>query len=580
MSTSRDLTTLDFDSIKENLKQYLQSQDVFKDYDFEGSNINTLLDVLAYNTHLNGFYLNMIASEMFLDSAIQRDSIVSHAKELNYLPRSFRSATANVNITIHDNTVASGFIPRGTSFSGSDGNKNFTFTTAENINVPGSGGVFVANNVMLYEGSYTHDSYVVNASNPSRFILSNKTVDTNSISITVIEDNGATNLEYRRADNLFGIDESSQIFFLQPAENESYEVIFGDGVIGRRPKDRSLVVIQYRICNGELPNGIHTFSPDDDIGNSTFINVDTNEAARGGAIPESISSIKLNAPRAFTTQERVVTAKDYEILLKTNFSEINEVSAYGGEFAIPPRYGKAIIAIDLKSTDELPRSNRQEYYNFLKPRSPLSIDPVFVAPEYTYISVDSRVKYDVTQTSLSANDIRSIVSSTIQNYNTTFLNGFNRTLYYSNLVSVIDESQSSIISNDTIVRVIKSFKPTIALAKNYTIDFGLKFTSDRKQVFESSQFVYEGNTCRLIDDGEGDILIVTPYGDTVTVLQRIGTINYNTGLVELRNFEVERANNDMIHLYGYTEDRDITAQRQTVLAIRDEDINVKIIGSQ
>lgn len=586
-NSSTDLTTLDFETIKDNLKEYLKSQNTFKDYDFEASNMNVLLDVLAYNTNLNSFYLNMVANEMFLDSALLRDSVVSHAKELNYLPRSFRSAVANVNITITDNQSSSVLIPRGTSFTGTTGNRNFTFTTAENINVGGASGVFIANNVLLFEGDFTQDSYVVDNTNEVKYTITNKTVDTNSIFVSIIEDNGANILTYQRAESLFGLDAQSQIFFIQPADNETYEIVFGDGVIGRRPKDRSVVVIQYRSCNGELPNGIRTFVSDGPIGSSSNITIVTNSAATGGAIPESLTSIKRNAPRAFTTQERVVTTDDYEILLKTNFSEINAVSAFGGEEANPPQFGKVIIAVDLKTTNELPPSRRIAYRNFIKPRSPLSIDPVFVSPDFTFVRVVSNVKYNINETSLSRSDIESIVSSSIQNFNIVNLNGFNKTLFYSNLVSQIDVSQSAIISNDTELFAVKLFSPTVGSARNYDIDFGLELNDiigqlaetrpvNEISILQSTPFFFSGVECFLEDDGEGRMRIMTNQQNAKSLIRRVGSVNYHTGLVQLEGFKPQSIVGDQIELRARTLERDITSQRRTILSIRDTDINVNV----
>jgi len=585
-NSSRDLTTLDFETVKDNLKEYLKAQDIFKDYDFEASNINVLLDVLAYNTNINSFYLNMISNEMFLDSALLRDSVASHAKELNYLPRSFRSAVADVDITLQSNR-SSVVIPRGTTFTGTVGNRNFTFTTAENINVGGTDGVFVANNVLLYEGDYSQDSYVVDYENPVKYKITSKTVDTNSIAVSVIEDNGENILTYQRSETLFDLDSQSQVFFIQPSDNETYEIVFGDGVIGRRPKNRSAVIIQYRSCNGELPNGVRTFIADGDIAGSSNITVTTNSPASGGAIPESIESIKQNAPRAFTTQERVVTTDDYETLLKTNFSEVNAVSAYGGEEAVPPQFGKVIIAVDLKTTDELPPSRRTAYRNFIKPRSPLSIDPVFVSPDFTYVQVNTNAKYNINETSLSQSDIESIVASAIQNFNIVNLNGFNKTLFYSNLVSSIDESQAAIVSNDTELFAVKLFEPFVGQSRNYDIDFGMSLNdiigqlaetrpNNEISVLRSTPFFFNGVECFLEDDGNGLMRIMTNQQEARSLIREIGTVDYQSGLVKLENFRPQSIIGEQIELRARTLERDITSQRRTILSIRDVDINVSV----
>lgn len=591
--SSRDLTTLDFDSVKQNLKEYLKSQKIFKDYDFESSNINVLLDVLAYNTNLHSFYLNMVANEMFLDSALLRDSVISHAKELNYLPRSFRSAVARVNLYLSGKAEDGLIIPRGTKFTGTADRRNFTFVTSDNIALSGGeDGQYIAHDVNLYEGNYIYDSYTVNSQDPVRYLINNKTVDTNSINVTVIEDNGETTLSYFQSETLFGLDSTSQVFFIQPAENESYEIVFGDGVIGRQPKDRSVVMIQYRMCNGELPNGIRKFEQNDNkVNGMTIQQVETVEPARGGSIAESLSSIKMNAPRAFTTQERVVTAADYETMLTTHFSEINAVSAYGGEEANPPMFGKIIIAVDLKTTDSLPQSRIREYRNFIIPRSPLSLEPIFVEPDYTYILVNTNVKYNINLTPLKADDIRSIVQSTIQNYNQTFLNGFNKTLYYSNFISEIDDSQLSIVSNDTEVFAIKTFQPAIQAEQNYTIEFGMRLVNDiprirnirqqnQKSIITSSEFYFKGTRCTIEDDGGGVIRIMSANNNArqrgKQLVKDIGEIDYENGIIQIEKFNPQRLINNEIALYARTFDRDITSRKRTILSIRDADINVNV----
>lgn len=590
--SSTDLTTLDFDKVKENLKDYLRSQDVFKDYDFESSNMNVLLDVLAYNTNLNSFYLNMLASEMFLDTAQLRDSVISHAKELNYLPRSFRSATADVDILIRRTNpdVSSFVIPRGQSFTGSSNGRNFTFTTDQNINLFPTGddpNLFIARNVTLFEGDFVFDSYVVNYLAPNRYIITNKTVDTNSITVAVTEDNGENVIQYRRADSLFGLDSQSPAFFIQPAENDTYEIVFGDGVIGREPKDRSLVVIQYRKCNGELPNGIKVFTSDGDFLGGEVENVFTNIPARGGSILESISSIKFNAPRAFTTQERVVTAADYETLLKANFSEINAVSAFGGEEAVPSRFGKVIIAVDLKTTDRLPPSKRQEYARFIRPRAPLAIDPIFVDPEFTFVRVESKVKYNINQTSLNRGDIQTIVTSAIQNFNIENLNEFNKTLLYSRLVADIDDAQISIVSNDTNLFAVKQIDVVTGAARNYDIDFGMALNdiigqleatrpANEISILSSTPFIFGGIECFLEDDGRGNMRIMTSQGESKVLIREIGTVDYERGVVKLEGFAPQSLIDNRFELFARTLEKDITSQRRTILTIRDQDIFVDV----
>jgi hypothetical protein len=289
-NTSIDLVGLDFQTIKTNLKTYLKNNTAFKDVDFEGSNINTLVDLLSYNTYLNSFYTNMVASEMFIDTAQLRDSVISHAKSLNYTPRSFVSATAEIGLTVTPSSPTTNIvIPKGTTFTSRVGSNTYTFSTSSNevINTSNNG-VFTAN-IMLYEGTYIADSFTMNYSNTSqRFVLSNPTIDTGSVSVTVIEDGGSTTLAYTKTETLIGLTSLTRAYFVEAAENQQYEVRFGDNVFGRKPRDGSVIVVEYRTSSGELPNGASTFLNDGNIDTHANVSISTISSATGGAINETI----------------------------------------------------------------------------------------------------------------------------------------------------------------------------------------------------------------------------------------------------------------------------------------------------
>lgn len=589
MARSNDLTSVDFDTLKAAAKTYLSAQDQFQDYDFDASNMGVLLEVLAFFAQNNAFYLNMVGNEMFLDSAILRDSVVSHAKELNYLPRSFRSAYANVNITVtaasSDTTALT--IPKGTSFTARSGSQNYTFVTDQNIALTSSNGVFTASNALIYEGDYIADSYVYDSANLQRFKLKNETVDTTSITVTVIEDNGATTHTYTQATSLFGLSSTSKVFFVQAAEDEQYEVVFGDGVIGRKPDDGAVVLIEYRASSGELPNGLRVFTSDGAIAGESNISVTTNSAAQGGAVSESVESIKFNAPRAFTRQERVVTADDYETILLANYSEINDVVAYGGEEASPPKWGRVIVSVDLQGSDTLPPSNRDKYYAFLKTRTPLSIDPVFVDPQYTYLQVTSSVRYDINQTSLTTEDIKSLVTTAITDFNDINLDGFKKTLRQSKLLAAIDAAHTSVVSNDTEILMIKRLEPTLNTIKDYDIDFGVPFNDDIStieqthvatdlNVITSSPFKYQGLDCVLEDDGEGTLRIMKIGDGNHTYLRDIGTVDYDRGCIQLQSFSPQSHDGNYISIKARPLDKDVASARNTILSIDDTDITVTV----
>lgn len=584
------LTNLDFDTIKSTFKSYLQSQDRFNDYDFDGSNINVLLDVLAYNTYHNAFYLNMVGNEMFLDSAQLRDSVVSHAKELNYVPQSFRSAQANVNVSIvsTDTTKRSIVIPKGTTFTSRLLDKNYTFSVDENIiisdfTLSGTTVSFTGKNITLYEGYYVNDTYTYTYGTPSKLIISNKNVDISSLTATIVEDTGSTTLVYKRATSMFDLTKDSQVFFVQGAESDSYEIVFGDGVTGRRPKNNSIVSIEYRISNGELPNGCNKFVPDSTIQGETRIDVTTNSVAAGGNVYETTESIKYNAPRHFTTQERAITTEDYETLLKLNFPEINTVTAYGGEDLNPPQFGKVYVSVDLKEVDALPDIKRLEYYRFLKPRSPVSIDPVFVDPEYTYLGITSKVNYNVNITSLTADDIKTITGTAILLYAENTLNNFNRTFRYSKLIQAIDSSQVSVISNETDITIIKIATPEVGKFLTFDINYNIPLTVEQQSTQRSNQFSvyssyiqYKGIKAFIRDNGDGLLNVLSAA--TEATIDTVGTIDYDTGLLQFSNFKIDSFFGAGIKFYAYPRNKDISTINNVILNIIEEDIAITAVA--
>lgn len=586
-NSSIQLTSLDFDSLKSSLKSYLREQDIFLDYDFEGSNINVLLDILSYNTYLNAMYLNMVGNEMFMDSAQLRDSVVSHAKELNYLPRSFASSVANVDIKIvtTDPNKRSTIIPKGTQFTTKVGNQNFLFSTDDNIIITSANTTFLAQNVRIFEGIFQSDSYAVNYEEPLRYRISAKNVDVSSITLTVVEDNGKTPIKYLRANSLFGLNADSRVFFIQASYGDQYEIVFGDGVIGRRPKNNSVIIVEYRTSSGELPNGANVFKPVGAIDSETNITITTNERASSGAVAESVQSIKYNAPRYFTTQERAITTEDYENLLKIQYPEINTVSAYGGEDLDPPQYGRVFITVDLKDFDGVPQIKKDEYYKFLKPRCPVAIDPIFIDAQYLYLYVNTIVKYNINVTSLNTDDITARVVSQIRQYATDNLNNFNSVFRYSKLVSAIDGVDTSIVSNETDILLTKYVTPTLNTNQNLTIDFTVPLAltvpelqsaheSVEAHTISSSRFVFDGKQAIAEDDGVGNMRIVVFDGVNHVKAADIGTVDYETGVVRLNDFRITAFEGSYLKFYAKTRAKDIQTSKNIILNILESDVIV------
>jgi len=613
------LTQLDFDSYKDSLKTFLRSQDRFKDYDFDGSNLSVLLDVLSYNTYQNAFYLNMISNEMFLDSAKLRDSVISHAKELNYLPRSFRSSSAVIQLVITSTNTAkrSIVIPKGTSFTSRVDDFTYNFSTTENYVITnrtpsGSSLVYESEPIRVYEGSYLSDTYTVNYDRPLVYKISNKRVDLESVLVTVFEDNGTTVQTYKRATSLFGHDGNSKVFFLQPGIGDAYEIVFGDGVVGRKPKNNSACIIEYRTCSGELPNGAFKFINTASIDGETNIVIQTITAAADGAVAEDLNSIKYNAPRAFTTQERAVTSEDYENLLKANFPEINAVVAYGGEDASPPQYGRIFLSIDLDEVDGLPKIKEAEYKKFLRSRSSVAIEPLFVSPDYTYLYVKTNIKYNINLTGLNPEDIRTNVIDSILNHASVNLNNFGRTLRYSRFIRDVDAAEASIISNETQIELVKYLTPVlsttvtgsatttsgslvslatsgvISSGQNVTIDFKNPLRNDVPgkgaehligdiHIVSSSTFTYNGlANCRLEDDGDGIMRIVNTSGIQHRTILAIGTVDYDTGIIRINNFNITNYTGTSLKIYAKPRTLDITSTQNVILNILENDVDVSI----
>jgi hypothetical protein len=398
----------------------------------------------------------------------------------------------------------------------------------------------------------------------------------------VIEDTGSTILNYARATSLFDLDSSSRVFFIQGAENDSYEIVFGDGVTGRRPKNNSVIQIEYRVSNGQLPNGCKAFTPDGPIQGETNIEVQTLSPAAGGTVSETIESIKYNAPRHFTSQERAITTEDYETLLKLNFPEINTVTAYGGEDLDPPQFGKVYVSVDLQEVDALPDIKRLEYYRFLKPRSPVSIDPVFVDPEYTYLGVNAKVNYNLNVTALSTDDIKTIVGSSILLFAQNNLNNFNRTFRYSKLVQAIDASQISIISNETDITVIKTITPETGKFLTFDVNYDIPLTVEQQIGIRSNQYSvyssfinYKGIKSFIRDDGNGILNVLS--ASTEAVIDTIGTVNYDTGLLQFSNFKIDTFFGTGVKFYAYPRNKDISTINNVILNIIEEDLAINVI---
>ena len=590
-NSSINLVGLDFDVIKDDFKSYLKSQDQFRDYDFDGSNMSVLLDILAYNTYKNAFYLNMAISESFLDSSQLEASVLSHAKELNYLPRSSRSSRCKVRVDFQASGDTQPYIiEKGSSFTGIIKNESFVFTVPETLTVSSTNTSF-SYETFLYEGIYLKDAYIVDSNiSEQRFILTNKNVDTNSLTVTVYEDGSDVGENYTNSTTLLGLNSLSKIYFLQASDLGNYEVIFGDNILGKKPKNNARIVLDYRISNGERADGVKELSINFDPTNGDVLEtpeITVLENAIGGMKKESLDSIKYYAPRHFQVQERAITTSDYEIILKTQFPEINTLAVYGGEEVDPPRYGKVFIAIDVSNVDGIPENKKDEYYSFIKARSPLSIDPIIIEPIFTYLSINSKVRYNINISKSTPDRLKSLVTQSILDYNELYLDDFNSTLRSSKLNYAIDSTDSSIVSNITEIQIYKKIIPLLGVSQNIDINLNVPLTDDLPELSDnhplldrhtisSSSFKYNNTDVTLEDNGSGIIRIVQTIGDLHKKLRDVGTVNYKTGFIQLTNFNVDNYQGNALKIYAKPKDNDISVSKNTILTTEPSEINIDI----
>lgn len=587
------ITELDFDAIKTNLRSFLEQQDQFQDYDFEGSGLSILLEVLAYNTHYNAFYLNMIANEMFLDSADVRDSIVSIAKQLGYTPRSRTSSRATVNLTIVPSNPGTApakiTIEKDTAFTTSIDSVNYTFVTSAATTVdydPGNQN-YVASNVELVEGTPLVHKYLVDLSDTTqRFVIPNSAVDTSTILVNVQDSVGSSGLTtFTLSTDVNTLTPTSTVFFLEEIENETYRIYFGDDVIGKAVQTGNLVYISYLVSSGDASNKASTFTAAQDIATYSDITVTTVNAAAGGASRETKDSVKFTAPLWYEAQNRAVTQTDFETITPTLFANIDSLSVWGGQDNVPPVYGKVFLSIKPVSGYVLTETTKQTVIDLLKDQNVVTIIPEIVDPDFVFILIDSTVHYNPNSTTLTADEIKVAAINSIRNFNTSEIGKFKKKFNYSNLVSDIDVSNPSVTHNLSTVRMQKRFIPTFGESKRYeeTFNNAIEPGTLASNLFVTSQDPVinhiDGTVYQFDDDGNGNIRIFKLVNEVKVVVKTTGTIDYTTGEIVISDFIPSSISSPFtdIRLTVTPEQNDITAARNTILSIEDDDITVNTV---
>jgi len=482
MANRLRVTELDFDTIKENLKDFLRQQTEFQDYDFEGSGLSILLDVLAYNTHYNAYYLNMVANEAFLDTALLRGSVVSHAKSLGYIPHSRKPATANVNITIsttsNDPTQAL-TLPYGYPVqSNLIDNRSYRFNVLEETTVTRTGNEFLFENIAIKEGQIVDYVYTYSEQeNPkSLFVIPDVNIDTTTLKVVIQPSPTNSYIEtYSLATDALNVDSTSMVYFLQEGRNGKYEIYFGDDVIGKALGDGSLVRLSYLVTNGLAANKADQFVPLLPVGVYGSIDISVNESASGSSERESVDSIKYSAPLQYTNQNRLVTYKDYENYIKKQYPSIDSVSVWGSEDDVPPSYGKVILSLKPKKDFYISELEKQRIIDeIIKPKSIIAIQTEIRDPQYLYLLLNNTVAYDKRKTTDTAQQVKNRIRDAVALYREQNLNKFGGRFVLSKLQESIDNTNdAAIIGCETSVKLQKRFEPTLNETRNYEIDFNV-----------------------------------------------------------------------------------------------------------
>ena len=592
-SNKLEVSEFDFDDIKVNLKTFLQSQSEFQDYDFEGSGFAVLLDLLAYNTHYLGFNANMLANEMYLDSADIRKNIVSIAKMLGYTPTSPKSPNATIDVTLNNVTgnPATVTAAKGTAFTTTVDGQTYQFVTNASETISPTAGVYKFSNLSVFEGTLVTFKYTVDSTDvDQRFIIPSVDADTSTLKVSVQNSaSDTTTSTYTLATGVTTLSSTSKVYFLQEQEDGKFEVYFGDGVLGTELSDGNIVILEYIVSNKTEANGASSFTLSTDIGGFTDVSISTVSSAQGGAEAQTKESIRFNAPLQFSAQDRAVTTADYESLVQSIFPNAQSVSAWGGEDDETPVYGKVIIAIKAKSGSTLTNTTKQDIVTQLQKYNVASVRPEIVDPQITKILLTSNIKFDEKATTKTANTIKSEVLTTITNYNTDTLSQFDGVFRFSKLSSLIDATDNSILSNITTLKIRKDFTPTLASSTRYDIYFRNALFNPHSGhnaaaggILESSGFKISGDSSTVFfldDDGQGNVRRYSFSGATrVYANETQGTINYDTGAITINSLSVLSVEN----IRGAASSKielTVVPQSNDVVPVRDQILEIDVANS-
>ena len=584
-----EITDLDFDTIKGNLKTYLKGQSEFTDYDFEGSGLSVLLDVLAYNTHYNAFMANMVANEMFLDTAVKRSSVISLAKSLGYTPVGSKAASSIIDVSVHDANGPSLTLLSGHTFKAKSNGTSYQFVNTSDVTIIPSNGLYMFSDIPVYEGTWIETDYTVNISNADqKFILNNDRIDISTLSVKVQNSSTDTvTTTFIKANNLVEVKSDTTAFFVQETTQAEWEIYFGDGVVGKKLIDGNIVKVGYIVTNEAVANGATKFTSTSAIGGFVDITVTTKSAASGGAAPEGLDTIKHNAPFNYTAQNRAVTSNDYKTLIPQIYANVDSIAVWGGEYNDPPVYGKVYISIRPKGGAFLTNTSKADIKKKLKDYTVASVTPEIINPEIIKIIPTVNFKYDTNITTKTQGNLETLVRASIVKYSSTQLTKFEGIFRFSKFAAVVDETDKSIMSNISTIKMSRGLTPTLGSSVKYDIKFQNALYNPGPAhvvpVVVSTGFVMNGNTNTLYfdDDGSGNLRTYYLTGTLKTyVSDTAGTVDYTTGAIAITALTINSVVNsdDTITFTIIPSSNDLVPVRNQILEI--DSSNMVVVGAE
>lgn len=577
---------LDFDAIKSNLKEFLRGQEQFQDYDFDGSSFSILLDLLAYNTHYHGIYTNLAVNEMFLDSASKRSSAVSLAKMLGYTPTSAACAKAYVNATITAPTYNPDVVtlPAGQPFLTSIDGVAYTFYNTSDVTTVAAGGFYTFSNVELIEGTPLVYNYYI--ANGQRYVIPNKNIDLTTLKVklrdTATDD---SYIVFTKAESMTSLDSTTKAYFIKELDDGLYEIYFGDGIVGYKPVDGNYLTIEYYVSSLEAPNGANTFSYSGSAILGSGLTVVASAAAYGGSSPETIESIKYNAPRLYAAQNRAVTTEDYKSLIYKGFPQAESVVVWGGEDNDPPIYGKTFICVKPIDTNKLTQAQKDYIKNnIIAPKSIVSITPEFIDPEYFNVQINVTAYYNAKISDKTPAQLETIIRESIYAYDDENLKKFDGIFRYSQIVGLIDDSDQAIVNNTTKISVRREFTPRYNKSSEYKLNMIspiYRSTIPAESVMTTGFYIPNSANIHYIDDdGIGNLRLfyLDANQNKNIVDSTIGAVNYSTGTLVVRNLTITSMADAKFEFILKPESYDVvTAYNQIVQVARDY-LSVNVIN--